>query len=681
MTEYEGCYVFTPDMADSVAQRPLKRRKTEPAKAPADQNTELPFAPLLKGLEKSESTQIRSEIFELAWRPKETLLKRIHDDASTEAIKEVASFINSADRTESIGKLRTGLLVTGPDNSTTVSLFESIAEIANLEVRTIWVTLSSGQSPNLKTTLKYINQRATSRNLDSQDDAILDEANDGRRLNYDLQILGDYVQSHAIDKVLLSFQDSEAFEVKVLTDLIEVLSSWSDRIPFVILFGIATSVELFQEKLSGDTINYLDGSAFAIQQVDVEEIFKAFQSEQSTLWIGPGLGRIILQRQKDYIQSPSTFINSLKYAYMTHFFANPLSICLDTTQLLASSQTEHYEAIRNLPSFRRYAQTLIEGQEYEELRTLLDDDDSLRDLVVQKIPPSQQALQAISRAVNVLFRAQSSLTLKTQTLWSEMYIRAMSAELAGSAAFEEIMASVKKLPSDTMQDLLDDVAEMLVLHELIEVVMELDQLTNHLADPEVPLRSAYDVHHETLRTTVVAQKVSLSKITSTLSTQDNAYTKIVDRIYAILCTYFEATLINPQELILTEILIFDSKSPHREVFTPKPRFAVERALSSPHDYLGCDCCCGSEGGLSATQPATAILYQLYLESGAVINTADLWSAFWTIVGGDGIEDEEAEQQRALALFSQALAELKYLGMIKNSRKKADHLAKLSWKGL
>ena len=34
-----------------------------------------------------------------------------------------------------------------------------------------------------------------------------------------------------------------------------------------------------------------------------------------------------------------------------------------------------------------------------------------------------------------------------------------------------------------------------------------------------------------------------------------------------------------------------------------------------------------------------------------------------------------------ALFSRALAELKYLGMIKNSRKKADHLAKLSWKGL
>lgn len=34
-----------------------------------------------------------------------------------------------------------------------------------------------------------------------------------------------------------------------------------------------------------------------------------------------------------------------------------------------------------------------------------------------------------------------------------------------------------------------------------------------------------------------------------------------------------------------------------------------------------------------------------------------------------------------ALFSRALAELKYMGMIRNSRKKADHIAKLSWKGL
>ena len=41
--------------------------------------------------------------------------------------------------------------------------------------------------------------------------------------------------------------------------------------------------------------------------------------------------------------------------------------------------------------------------------------------------------------------------------------------------------------------------------------------------------------------------------------------------------------------------------------------------------------------LSSTQPATAILYQLYLESGSLVNASDLWSAFNAIVGEE--EDE------------------------------------------
>jgi Origin recognition complex winged helix C-terminal len=33
------------------------------------------------------------------------------------------------------------------------------------------------------------------------------------------------------------------------------------------------------------------------------------------------------------------------------------------------------------------------------------------------------------------------------------------------------------------------------------------------------------------------------------------------------------------------------------------------------------------------------------------------------------------------LFERALAELKYLGMIKGTRKKTDHIAKAAWRGL
>ena len=71
----KGCYVFPPEKTDNISQRPSKRRKTGPGKAPTDRNAEFPFAPLLKGLEKLESSRIRSEIFESAWRPKDILLE------------------------------------------------------------------------------------------------------------------------------------------------------------------------------------------------------------------------------------------------------------------------------------------------------------------------------------------------------------------------------------------------------------------------------------------------------------------------------------------------------------------------------------------------------------------------------------------------------------------------------
>lgn len=292
-------------------------------------------------------------------------------------------------------------------------------------------------------------------------------------------------------------------------------------------------------------------------------------------------------------------------------------------------------------------QSLTSVRDYETVRDLLDDDENLNDLLMQGLGTSRDAISQLIVAVNALNRIQSTPTCKTKVPWSQLYIRVMSGDLLRSTTLEDSLSSVKKLPSDAMHELLIDVSDFGPASDLQSLLKDLDKLTNSLADPKIPLRSQYDVHHETMRTTVVAQKVSLSKSTSNLSAQDTAYTEIVDRVFEYLQSYFENTLINPQDLFLNEILIYDSRSPHRDVFSPRPRLAIERALSSPHDYLGCECCGGAEEGLSSTQPATAILYKLYLESGSIINTADLWSAFWTIVGEEESEDEDAERERVL----------------------------------
>lgn len=105
--------------------------------------------------------------------------------------------------------------------------------------------------------------------------------------------------------------------------------------------------------------------------------------------------------------------------------------------------------------------------------------------------------------------------------------------------------------------------------------------------------------------------------------------------------------------------VFDTKiAACRGALGGSPRAAIERALSRPHDYLACECCDQVEGQLAASQPTTA------LESGAVINVQDMWNAFQAVMGV-----EEQEENELLALFYRALAKLKYLGVIKNSRKR------------
>jgi len=93
-------------------------------------------------------------------------------------------------------------------------------------------------------------------------------------------------------------------------------SSWQGRIPFVLLFEIATSVELFQEKLPRATIRRLQETAFETEDA-AETLELMFESatmprESRVLYIGPNVFKMLLDRQMEHTQSAQAFIGSLK---------------------------------------------------------------------------------------------------------------------------------------------------------------------------------------------------------------------------------------------------------------------------------------------------------------------------------------------------------------------------------
>lgn len=92
-------------------------------------------------------------------------------------------------------------------------------------------------------------------------------------------------------------------------------SSWADRIPFVLLFGIATSVALFHERLSRSASRLLSGAQFDVENTNIvlERIFKkSVIGANAPLRLGATLVSSLMARQRNNVQSVQSFTTALK---------------------------------------------------------------------------------------------------------------------------------------------------------------------------------------------------------------------------------------------------------------------------------------------------------------------------------------------------------------------------------
>ncbi|KAI4748009.1 hypothetical protein E4T50_01729 [Aureobasidium sp. EXF-12298] len=566
-----------------------------------------------------------ADLYINACGPNSTISLLLEINEST--INQISTFVESTLPQPAPGKVSSAIILTGPSIASHALLFSQLSSSIGHTEGSIFVPLTSNLAPNLKTLLKNLISKGTFSDAQSDDEDEVDTVKPTRKrtrlLNYDLQLLYDYTQEKGLSRIVVAFQDCEAFDGALLSDAIELLTRWQDRIPFVFFFGVATSIENFSVKLSKKATRCIHGHRFDVVKAEsaLEQITDALYSspESSTpnLWLGPGICSATLRRQREHIQSLDAFVDSVHYAYLSHFYANALSIFLDDNLAQADVSAEHIEALRNLPSFQRcsHVETLLEDGEASIPRRLLDSNESLLEYLKEQIMIGHQALEKILSTVEMIVILQKQNPVTQQQLKSILLVDAFAGQLRDSNFERNMIMCLKKSNSESLLLILQDLLPTTSgdLHKTCtNLLKELSKLHSQQKDGGA-LRSEQDLHNATLRTTVVAKKVELSKQKSTLTKSDAAYSDILRRFILALESHFDNTLINPKDLVFNEIFIYDLKSPHRDVFTPKPRAAIERALASPHDYLDCECCApdagtGAENSLASTQPSTAILY-------------------------------------------------------------------------
>ncbi|EGR47629.1 uncharacterized protein TRIREDRAFT_4366 [Trichoderma reesei QM6a] len=706
--DHQVAFIFNPEEDEPPRrERPPKRRKTARRSAVAEDDEEDEdgglrssswFAPLLG--ESMACARRRERLLEESWAMVDARIQEILRDSNSATLDGVSRFVRDA-KSECGDKIPSAFIITGPNIASQDLLFEQLSDSLQRASTSKFIRLRSSEATNLKNALKKIIQDATSRSLvvDGEEDLQLAQASGRRYLPYDLEALRVFLEHQPQENIFVAFQDSEGFDSGLLSDMITLLSSWRPQIPFTLLFGIATSIDLLESRLLKSACRLIHGAQFDCVQTEtiLESVFMgAVVASDIPLRLGPHILRGMLDRQRDQMAGIQAFISSLKYVYMCHFYANALSVLMapETAEEEGILQDGHLEALRHLPSFRHEVETAVERATADSLRharSLLEDDEYL---LAQARASNERRQDWMDNHLRLLLVREAAGAV--QPPFSRAYVDSLSTAYPefgngsltehirrmGSGALASMLRRVISIFRDGETSLRLKPAskehDTALLSFLEDTLSRLEKLEADAEGAGMTLHTKYSSQSKVMRTTVIAQRVQLSRDSAALRDEDKQLTSLVDAVSERLTAHFGSR--RPEWELFSEAWLYDSRSPLRDVMVPRPRVTFRRSLARPYDYLSCGCCRGSNGDdagagagagaggvVQATLPAVSILYHLYLEAGSLINVADLWSAFYAL-----------DERRALVQFYRGLAELKAMGFVKSSKKKADHIAKVRW---
>lgn len=247
----------------------------------------------------------------------------------------------------------------------------------------------------------------------------------------------------------------------------------------------------------------------------------------------------------------------------------------------------------------RYAESLLERKRSRLVRELLDSDEALFREIKEQLDIAKNTLIWKVGAMSLLQRLQGILTIPNASTMSALYVKGMSGQLPGSPEIRTLLLHIKKASPEILAQMLSEVQDAVMTMPPSDVDISpdafadiQDQLTDLLAqhaDDSQPPRNI--ISEERPMIPIAGRKRGANgQATSQKREQDTIYSQLIKTFCESIESYFSHTLGDYRDIFLHEILVYDLKSPHADVFSPKTRFVIERALSSPHDYLGCSCC-------------------------------------------------------------------------------------------
>ncbi|KAJ0006081.1 hypothetical protein NQD34_013354 [Periophthalmus magnuspinnatus] len=511
-------------------------------------------------------------------------------------------------------------------------------------------------------------------------------------------------QNGANPPVVVIFKDLEAFNPKVLQDFILICSRYVDQMPLMFIFGIATSPStiqsMFPHSVSALLCIELIHSLSCTQHL-ATVIDKFILTAKFPFKLTSKVMQVLISIFLYHDFSVRNFIKGVQVALLEHFHSQPLSVlCCEkkvALDLVARLRPKDLEQIRQLPSFRSHVETLNERERAE----LMNDDAILKTeckKFIRSLHKYHKNYFPILKCLHTLTSSLPRYPLGKQI--RELHLICLENRVWENEDYRTAMKLLRMFSKDELVAALQRCVDILEPEEsktMMNVRIQLQELVSKMKGLDLcaevcpPAQDAAPILTSSLKNLQKKtdlfhlQKALLQMHETRRNKQLSPYERLRNETVDLVESLVRAYLAPPESQPLNEVLYYRSSTTVRRHLNAAPRTSIQAALSDPYFYLQNENLRVEDGGVPNSAPDICIAYKLHLECGRLINLLDWLEAYCTVVsaaeGADpGAEDFGKVDEVRHARFIQAVSELEFLGFLKSTKQKTDHVARLTWGG-
>ncbi|XP_022606207.1 origin recognition complex subunit 3 isoform X1 [Seriola dumerili] len=714
----KGCFVFKPS---------AKKKKTL--------SLEECFT---DGCEGADNSEVRFKLCQDLWDKIKTDTEVLQDELNRKILDSLLDFTRKCSSTRQhsdwasqmrASEIPTAALVLGvnvPDHDMT---FQSLSELLQQSVTPHVASVQAKECGALKHLMKRVLERLMGTVVAVDDEEEAEEAAEQtsaqlhKSVHCSLSTLCDWYNtktrksstgtpgkkrsSPAKDEqqqppVVVIFKDLEAFNPRVLQDFILICSRYIERLPLMFIFGIATSPSTIQRMLPHSVSSLLCIELFqslSCTQHLATVVDKLILTPRFPFKLNGKVMQVLISIFLYHDFSVRNFIKGVQLALLEHFHSQPLSVlcCNKKEALLNVMKLNHHdlERIRQLMSFKKY----VEKQEQQEQVNLLKDDSHLKEVcqrLIKDLRKYHKNYYPILRCLHTLTSSLPRYPLGKQI--RELHLICLEKNVWENEDYQSAMKLLKMLAKDELITLLQRCAEILqpvktkkmnkALVQLEELLAKFQQLDTAPVETAPIVEESFTSPVKNLQKKTdlfQLQKTLLEMNESRRSKKLSPFEVLRNEALEFIDDLVKSHLSPPESQTLNEVCYYSSSATVRRHLNATPRTSIQAALSSPYYYIQNDNLKTEDGSVSNTAPDICIAYKLHLECGRLINLYDWLEAYATVVSAAEGKDPDSDNFGKVdevkhARFIQAVSELEFLGFIKSTKQKTDHVARLTWGG-